>query len=481
MEGRRETLLFIFAYATFVATAGLVLLPQNASVYALDLGTGRLIENIAMLATYLLLSVFGFKHNVRTLSLPWSLTSLAIVFLGHLAFMLESLSLVRITLIPAVVLHIGNGSSIAVLFTFWASASYLFDTRRFQLGIFAGSLISCLIVIATTALDTYLISFFVQCGLVIASGILTFLLLRAASHRTGGRKGEETKSSQNPLHLDALARTFQESGALKLLAPILCTCAFAGMYSFSWSMANDGTFATMFYAIGEAAAMALLFSAAAMPELFSHMNVLVVYRWLFPLACLSTGVICFVTGTFQLLLLSVLSAFFNLLLISLTPLCAAEGKKTSNPVVTLYGLAQSIITAFTTLGHTLHFASEQNPVYGALIVMLLGVAMYIATLLIPSDKTISLDFQYIQSPVSSQVSDWEASSSAIADEYGLTAREKDVLDLLVMGRDIPSISNELSISKNTIKTHVKRIYAKTGISSRQGIVDLVEQFRKSLL
>ncbi len=48
----------------------------------------------------------------------------------------------------------------------------------------------------------------------------------------------------------------------------------------------------------------------------------------------------------------------------------------------------------------------------------------------------------------------------------LTAREREVLDLVALGHTNKSIGRELSISPATVKVHVERIIAKLGVSDR---------------
>jgi LuxR family maltose regulon positive regulatory protein len=56
----------------------------------------------------------------------------------------------------------------------------------------------------------------------------------------------------------------------------------------------------------------------------------------------------------------------------------------------------------------------------------------------------------------------------ITDE--LTAREQTVLGLLPTGMSAREIADELGISRDTVKTHTKRIYQKLGVSSRRNAV-----------
>jgi LuxR family maltose regulon positive regulatory protein len=52
----------------------------------------------------------------------------------------------------------------------------------------------------------------------------------------------------------------------------------------------------------------------------------------------------------------------------------------------------------------------------------------------------------------------------------LTAREESVLRLLPTGLSTREIGDELGISRDTVKTHTKRVYQKLGVSSRRDAV-----------
>lgn len=64
---------------------------------------------------------------------------------------------------------------------------------------------------------------------------------------------------------------------------------------------------------------------------------------------------------------------------------------------------------------------------------------------------------------------------AIAAEASLSKRETEVFNLLACGRSRPYIRDALFLSKNTVATHVKHIYAKLGIHSQQELIDLVRE------
>ena len=65
----------------------------------------------------------------------------------------------------------------------------------------------------------------------------------------------------------------------------------------------------------------------------------------------------------------------------------------------------------------------------------------------------------------------EIASEDLAREKGLSNRETEVALLLLEGRSLRYIQNELYISEGTARTHVKRIYAKLGVHSKQELID----------
>lgn len=64
---------------------------------------------------------------------------------------------------------------------------------------------------------------------------------------------------------------------------------------------------------------------------------------------------------------------------------------------------------------------------------------------------------------------------AVAELRGLSPRERDVFDLLVRGRSIDFIAQSLTISFNTAKSHIRHIYVKTDVHSREELVALIDR------
>lgn len=67
----------------------------------------------------------------------------------------------------------------------------------------------------------------------------------------------------------------------------------------------------------------------------------------------------------------------------------------------------------------------------------------------------------------------------LADRYGLSAREVEVLTLIALGYTQQRAAEELFISKHTLHAHMGHIYDKTGLHSRQEVLDCIGRMDES--
>ena len=79
-----------------------------------------------------------------------------------------------------------------------------------------------------------------------------------------------------------------------------------------------------------------------------------------------------------------------------------------------------------------------------------------------------LTLEEVKSPTSNN-------KTSIAQEYRLTQREEEVLELLAQGMKASAIAEELFISTSTAKSHIRNIYAKLGIHTQSELLLLVHQ------
>ena len=86
-----------------------------------------------------------------------------------------------------------------------------------------------------------------------------------------------------------------------------------------------------------------------------------------------------------------------------------------------------------------------------------------------------LDFRFLDMALSALTPAPDERCRALASQYSLTPRELEVFQMLARGRDRAYIQEQLVVSRNTVKAHVKHIYAKLDIHSHQDLIDLVEK------
>ena len=134
-------------------------------------------------------------------------------------------------------------------------------------------------------------------------------------------------------------------------------------------------------------------------------------------------------------------------------------------------------------GHGTNYLIETHPelVFIVVVAIVFGFAMYNFVL----ERTFSFDatvagVEPVQpvrelSDEAAGARDYDAVCARLAAGHGLTAREAEVLPLLARGRNVAYIMEELTLSRNTIKSYVARVYGKLDVHSHQELIDLVER------
>lgn len=69
----------------------------------------------------------------------------------------------------------------------------------------------------------------------------------------------------------------------------------------------------------------------------------------------------------------------------------------------------------------------------------------------------------------------QGNAAAMGETFMLSDREVEVLALYAMGHTQKKVAEELFISPGTVHAHIKRIYEKTGLHSRQAILDYMDK------
>jgi len=72
-----------------------------------------------------------------------------------------------------------------------------------------------------------------------------------------------------------------------------------------------------------------------------------------------------------------------------------------------------------------------------------------------------------------QPTPWTTIPPTLITAYGLSRREVRLCDALLAGRTLPEAAEHLGISRNTAKTHLARIFDKTGVRSQNALLHLL--------
>lgn len=126
-----------------------------------------------------------------------------------------------------------------------------------------------------------------------------------------------------------------------------------------------------------------------------------------------------------------------------------------------------IVTVFFTIFIGLIFQSEANFTNSINMMMYIMPGFYMLWSIISSYFCVKY---YLFEPASDSDN---FSLEHFAKEYELTSRETEIVKLLIRGCGNTEISEELSISVPTVKSHISNIFKKAGCSSRTELLSII--------
>lgn len=228
-----------------------------------------------------------------------------------------------------------------------------------------------------------------------------------------------------------------------------------------------------------AASIALL---ATWKLLYERVTLMRLYQILFPLTATAFLLLPLLEGTFRQVVHSLVFLVFSVTSSLMVVSCARTARNQSLTPVLVYGIFAGIVYASSLVGSAVGlFVGAGRGVGLAELSVVALVAVYALSvaMVAPHGRKgrrvkVASDAELPPS-ATDVVGDVVSAGCAVAvKRYGLSRREAEVLDLLARGRDVPYVAEELVISKNTVRTHTKSIFAKMGVHSRQELIDLVE-------
>ena len=156
------------------------------------------------------------------------------------------------------------------------------------------------------------------------------------------------------------------------------------------------------------------------------------------------------------------------------------------PSLWLFGLGRAASELMMGLGSYARFVPgiENIPQdgYALAILSVIGIVCLILVALLwhsedssASDWAVSMVEAETGKRVESQCDKLMAGCASLAREMGLTERELEVLELLVLNQSYQQVCQALLLSMGTVKTHVRHIYGKLDVHSREEAVELARR------
>lgn len=116
------------------------------------------------------------------------------------------------------------------------------------------------------------------------------------------------------------------------------------------------------------------------------------------------------------------------------------------------------------------------------IVTILVLVVMVTALFVMTDRNIATFWGLLKKPPRGEAdarSQFEERLGAFAAEYGLTPREREIVGMLVQQQRPVLIAEKLVISRETVRSHISRIYVKCQCHSQIELVRMFEDYERS--
>ena len=207
----------------------------------------------------------------------------------------------------------------------------------------------------------------------------------------------------------------------------------------------------------------------------------------------ATVLLCLVSdGSTGALQNVVINVGYNMFIVAAWAILSDLSERTTVPAVRVFGLGRGASGLGTTIGWFIAYGvmslGMDPSQYLTPFFLVSVVVVFVVVLLVLGQQTVSEAIERMYEGVvrssnparceldrSDPFEAWERACDHLAQQCGLTARETEVLKLLSRGRTGGYIALELTITQNTVKGHTRNVYAKTGVHSRQELIDRLER------
>ncbi|MEC4294912.1 helix-turn-helix transcriptional regulator [Adlercreutzia shanghongiae] len=419
---------------------------------------------------------FAFRHERVKPRSPLPILAPLALSLGTLFSFLGSV-MGEVAVVSGGVL---TGVGYALTSILWAMALAPVDIEELEAAIPLSTLVTLVCALIIPALQTE-VAAVVIAALPLVSGALLIVCFRkdgvasmpdAASGAQAGLVSEEARQGESGHRLDRAWMRYLLRVSVLLLVIYL---------AIGWEAANfssSNTFRVLNYDLVSLVSNSAAVLFAILLVLFSkRVSFSGLFRWVMPFLVVSLALFL-LPGSFVRFGTSVINSTCDTLIEVLLFLFVLSLAKTHDASAGLcIGLANGFVQAGVLAGNLLgrFSASAAAPfdlqTMGLALIALIALAM----IAIPQKDPVVDDPSTAGSSLAVDSVD-EALARAclrIQERYGLSDRETEIAVLLAKGRTRPYIREQLFISTNTVATHIKHIYQKLNIHSKEELIDMV--------
>lgn len=164
--------------------------------------------------------------------------------------------------------------------------------------------------------------------------------------------------------------------------------------------------------------------------------------------------------------------------------------QTKLPAFVLYGASEAAIALASLLGVAIGYTFSGFIETGGVAIMALAlVAVYLLStvvLFVLKDRSIA-DYsagtagddaktgKALEPTMPNGDDRFERRCRNLAEQAQLTPRESDILACLAQGRSTQYMAEKFTLSENTVKSHVRNVYQKLGVHSKQDVIDIINE------
>lgn len=267
------------------------------------------------------------------------------------------------------------------------------------------------------------------------------------------------------------------AGSALMVGAISAAASAACYYTLAIIPLSDLPFGENFtFTVGAAlAAVVLVGMGCAGRAVSVHASIFRMFPWL--LVAVTCAALLYLSGNRELYGISFFIAttvycIFEVMLLMYIGILATKGYV--SPALA-FGFSGGFVRLGALVGNGIAVLFEENPVFGEPLALPCAILFAALTvfLLIPLVRR-EYAITAIIAPVTN-MSDLESQVACVADEFRLSAREREVLSYLVRGYTAEAIGKQLYISNFTVQTHIQHIYSKTQIHKRSELIDYVSK------